>query len=171
MDSETSKITEKEFIEFVKTYQERLYLVIYRMVQDVSTAQDLLQDTLLAGYNKIEQFQGKSGLYTYFYRIAVNKAISHLRMSRWRHWTPLELIENWLPHGEADSLEMMIEDEDIQQVKKAMQKLPPRQKAIFVSRVYEGLSFKEIAGILKISESAARSNFFQAVQRIKREVP
>lgn len=157
------------FSEFVIQYQERLYRLIYRMINDVEAARDILQDTLLAGYEHIDRLTGQSSLYTYFYRIALNKSISYLRKKKIRQWNPIEMVERFLADPKEDALNSMIHGENEDRIQNVINRLPSRQKAIFISRVNEELSFKEIAEMLKITGSAARSNFFQALQKIKKE--
>ncbi len=160
---------EHAFSEFVVQYQERLYRVIYRMVNDVELARDILQDTFLSGYEHLDRFAGQSSLYTYFYRIALNKSISHLRKARIRRWNPIDLVEHMLADPKEDALISLIHSENEKRIGRVIEQLPARQKAIFISRINEELSFKEIAEMLEITESAARSNFFQALQKIKKE--
>ncbi len=68
----------------VKRYQERLYPTILRLVGSAEDAEDILQDTFVRAFEKLDQFQGESSFYTWIYRIAVNLALSGHRRSRIR---------------------------------------------------------------------------------------
>ena len=73
----------------VARYQERLYPTIFRLIGSAEDAEDVLQDTFVCAFEKLDQFQGDSSFYTWIYRIAVNLALSGYRRRRVR--SPLRL--------------------------------------------------------------------------------
>ena len=70
------------FAEIVRKYQDRLFNTIVRIVGCPFEAEDILQDTLLQAFLKLDQFRGTAALYTWFYRLAVNQALSRLRRKK-----------------------------------------------------------------------------------------
>ncbi len=163
-----TNILEKEFKEFIKKYEKRLYIIIYKMVNDKEVAVDILQDTLFDGYRNLKNFEGKSKMYTYFYRIAVNKSISYLRKKKLMNIIPFDSFINFFASKNNNIVDNLINREKIDILNKAVEKLPPKQKAIFLSRAYDNLSFNEIGEIFSITSGAARSNFFQALKKVKK---
>jgi len=137
------------------------------MVNDMEVSKDLLQETLVSAYLHKENFRQDSSFYTYCYKIAVNKAINYIQRQKVKKFIPIDSIMNLFRSKEAKVIDQMIEKEQQNQLKTEVNKLPARQKAIFISRIYEEMSFEEIGDQLAITSSAARSNFFQALKKIK----
>ena len=76
------------FAEIVRKYQDRLFNTIVRIVGCPFEAEDILQDTLLQAFLKLNQFRGSAALYTWFYRLAVNQTLTRLRRRRTHcRWT------------------------------------------------------------------------------------
>lgn len=157
---------EQGFRLLLQEYQERLYLHIRRMVGEHEDANDVLQNCLVKVYRNIGRFKGQSALYTWLYRIATNESITFLRKRQKR-------VSSVQPGGEpvhrhqlqADS---WMDGEAVkQQLQRALEELPDRQKQVFVMRYFDELSYAEISGILKTSVGGLKASYHHAVKKIE----
>ena len=161
------------FDELVRQHQEPLVRFALRLVGDRDDASDVAQETFIRAYERIGDFRGGSSLYTWLYRIAYNQAISLLRRRRVRRFlrldrtedngaeVELQLIDS---HDAAANLEQA---ELLKHIDKAIETLPPRQRAIFVMRHVQGMSHTQIAKVVGRSEGAVRAGYFHAVRKLR----
>lgn len=158
---------EKAFIGIVNLYRERLYAIIRGYVKDHDDADDLLQETFMKAYQHLSGFRGDSSLYTWLTRIAINRALSHLRKMKLRSWIPLEHVTDTLaaaqplPDALTDQARMK------QWIQEATDTLPEKQKTVFLLRYVDDLSNADIAKITGNSEGTIKANYFHALNKIK----
>lgn len=138
-------------------------------MQNETEAEDVLQETFLTMVRKLDTFAGKSALSTWLYRIATNIALGKIReKQKWK--TDVELndldfepligrqILSW-----PEEVEQMWKDQSIQAcMKAALAKLPESHRAVFVMRDLEGISVKETATLLDLSESNVKVQLMRA---------
>lgn len=162
-----SKHTQEEgFRLLMHVYQERLYLHIRRMVGGHEDTNDVLQNCLVKVYRNLSSFKGQSALYTWLYRIATNESITFLR-KRQRRSTQLQSGEEPIAVNQMRADTWMDGEEVQQQLQKALEELPDRQKQVFIMRYYDELSYAEIAGILKTSVGGLKASYHHAVKKIE----
>lgn len=153
---------DQAFRGLVGTYQRRLYAVIRRQVREHSDADDILQETFLKVFRHIGSFEGRSGLYTWLYRIAGNEVANHWnRQQRHRAHAPSEDI----PDGAAEA--WMDPDGITRQLEEAVADLPPQQQRVFRMRYYDELPYRQIAELLNLTEGALKASFHHAVRKIE----
>jgi len=153
---------DEAFRGLVETYQRRLYAVIRRQVREHSDADDILQETFLKVFRHIGSFEGRSGLYTWMYRIVGNEVANHWnRNQRHKSSGPAEDI----PDGAADA--WVDPDGIARQLEEAVGELPPQQQRVFRMRYYEELPYRQIAGMLNLTEGALKASFHHAVRKIE----
>lgn len=154
------------FNQLVRTYQERIYYHIRKLVIDHNDADDLVQETFLKAYQHIESFQANSRLFTWLYRIATNEALGFLRKKKRRAMFSLsdynqKLIElvsqNLSP--EADEVE--------EKLQKALLRLPDKQRLVFNMRYYDELSYEQIADITGTSVGALKASYHLAAKKVE----
>ncbi len=162
-----------EFAAFVDAYQGKIYNVIYRLVDDPQEAEDLTQDTFVSAFRAYHRFRGDASLYTWLYRIAINRTKNRLKqMARQRTAeagsldAPLEVgedgisreVEDWTtaPARVAENRELGA------YVQRCVRSLPPDFRSVVVLRDYEGLSYREIAAVEGCSVKAVKSRLFRA---------
>lgn len=156
---------EKGFRMLVESYQERLYWHIRRMVIDHDEANDLLQDTFIKVYRSIGNFEGKSALYTWLYRIATNECLSYLQKKKRQNSTSLDQSENIARQLEADSwfdgskAQVLLQE--------AIDTLPEKQKLVFNLRYYDEMGYQEMSEILDTSVGALKASYHHAVKKIE----
>lgn len=150
------------FAAVVERYWDRLYRWLYHLTHDQHTAEDLTQETFLKVYVHLDKFQAGSNLRAWVYRIAHNLFANQRRKaSRSRQQFPEELAD-----PTEGPVEEILSREDMQQLARAVGRLPSEFRAAFLLRVEEDLSFRQIAETLGITEETARWRVFKARQKL-----
>lgn len=155
------------FNQIIKTYQERLYWHVRRIVVLHEDADDVLQNTFLKVWNGLDDFREGSRLYTWLYRIATNEALSFLKKKRKRILIPdHDMVNNPMERfGE----ENYMDGNEIQmRLQKAISTLPEKQRIVFNMKYYDEMKYEEIAEILKTSVGALKASFHHAVKKIEK---
>ncbi len=148
----------------IRYFGERLYAVIRPVVKTHEDADDVMQETLLKIHSHFDQFQGNSRLFTWMYRIAYNESLHFLR-KKYRGQHTADFKEELLQNLRADP--WFSGDEAAWKLEKILAELPERQAEVFRLKYFSGLKYKEIAGILGISEGALKTHYHLAVKKIK----
>jgi RNA polymerase sigma-70 factor (ECF subfamily) len=187
-----SHTREEGFRQLVRTYQQRLYHVIRRQVHTHEDADDVLQNTFLKVFRHLESFEGRSGLFTWMYRIAQNEVINFVKQNdkykakakakaeakaeagteaKDEDEVEVRFVGTSAPvsvHQPVEydvNMERLAEDLEI-----AINRLPERQRMVFRMRYYDEMSYKEMAGMLEITEGALKASFHHAVKKITEEL-
>ena len=157
---------ERGFRLLIARYQERLYRHIRHMVQDHTDADDVLQNTLIKVHRGIAQFEGKSKLYTWLYRIATNESISFLQSRNRRQTQALDDSEGSASRQlRADE---WFDGEDLQRrLHIAIGELPDKQRVVFNLRYFEEMPYEEMSKVLDTSVGALKASFHHAVKKIE----
>ncbi len=151
----------------VDKYSERLYWHIRKMVASHDDANDILQNTLLKAWRSLGGFRSESGLYTWMYRIATNETFSFIKKSRIKSFLSLGdyegMVENTLeadPFFDGDNTQMVF--------RKAIMKLPPKQRAVFTMRYYDEMPYEKISEVLNTSVGALKASYHHAFEKVKK---
>lgn len=152
------------FGELVQRHQRQVYYLVWRYVRNDEDAKDLTQATFVRAWQNAANFRGDACVRTWLYRIAVNLALNHVR-DRGR-WQGADVEPESLP-VESATAERLAEAETSQQLLKAVEQLPPKQRLVVELRVQEGLTFREVADVAECSEDAAKANFHHAIKRLR----
>jgi RNA polymerase sigma-70 factor, ECF subfamily len=157
---------ERGFRLLMNQYRERLYWHIRRLVLVHEDADDVLQNTFIKVYRGILQFEGKSKLYTWLYRIATNEALSHLQSSARNSAASIDDESSSLVGRlQADS---WFDGDAVQlQLQKAIAQLPEKQRIVFNLRYYEEMPYEEMASMLDTSAGALKASFHHAVKKVE----
>ncbi len=169
---------EDAFRELTDPYRRELQLQIYRIVGSTQDAEDLLQETLLAAWRGLEQFEGRASVRAWLYRIATNRSLDALRASRrrpedqrmtqmpeptrWNEPLWLQPYPDVLLEGipdEAPGPEARYETKEAIALAfiVGLQHLPPQQRAVLVLRDVLGYRAGEVAEMLETSEASVNS--------------
>ena len=151
------------FSELVKRHQKGLLRLSMRFVKDLDKAQDIVQESFIKSYEKLNTFEGRASFKSWLYQITVNTARNKLRENR-HDFSDIEdvqlgvsaVAESNLVHkaiGEILNLEI--------------NKLPFKQKTSLVLRIYEDLSFQEISEIMECPYDTAKANYRHALLKLK----
>lgn len=155
--------------DLVKRFSPQVYRVAMRLMDDPSEAEDVLQETFISACDHAEDFEGRSGLGTWLYRIANNAGLMRLRKKRVPTVSidePIQLNDGYVPHQLADwSLDPdrhVLTDELREIMDEGVADLSDALRSVFVMRDLEGLSTAETAELLGISESAVKVRLHRA---------
>jgi RNA polymerase sigma-70 factor (ECF subfamily) len=150
----------------VERHRRAVYQLCYRFVGNHEDASDLAQEVFLRAYRGLRNFKGDAALGTWLYRIGVNACLNRVS-ARKPAMESLQATEA-LPAAGPDAMTSLLRQEQASHVRAAIAKLPPKQRATLVLRIYHELPHQEIAGILGSSVGAVKANFFHALQNLKR---
>lgn len=150
----------------VRTYQQRVYWHVRKMVIDHDDADDLTQEVFIKVHKAIAGFREDAQLFTWIYRIATNECLTFLSKKRRRFFLPLEDVGRELS-AKIDSSQD-ISGEDIQKkLQKALLKLPDKQRLVFNMRYFDELSYEDISEITNTSVGALKASFHHATRKIE----
>lgn len=153
----------------VHAYKERLYWHVRRMVIDHNDADDLVQETFIKAWEKLDQFQGKSQLFTWLYRIATNHCLEFLKRKKRRALLSFSGLESELT-GKLEADPYFSGNEMERLFQRALLKLPEKQRIVFNMKYFDELKYSEISKILGTSEGALKASYHQAVKKIEKFV-
>lgn len=150
----------------VRRYQERLYWHIRKMVIVHDDADDLLQNTFMKAWKGLENFREESRLFTWFYRIATNEALSFLQAKKKKYLLPIVDIEKEMASSlEGDSY---FDGDDLQlKLQKAILTLPKKQRLVFNMRYYDEMKYEDMSQILDTSVGALKASYHHAAKKIE----
>lgn len=151
------------YSELVKRHQKGLLRLSMRFVKDVDSAQDIVQEAFIKAYEKLNTFEGRSTFKSWLFQIAVNTARNKLRASKRIH-TDIEDMDIGVAATAENNLVHMAVGELLQ---KEVEKLPFKQKTALVLRVYEDMSFSEIADVMDCPYDTAKANYRHALLKLK----
>jgi RNA polymerase sigma-70 factor (ECF subfamily) len=154
------------FDEIVRRHRRPVYLLCFRFVANHEDAADLAQDVFVRAFKGLGRFKHESSLSTWLYRITVNTCLNHAALKR-PQTEPVDAVER-VDAQAVSPMEAVVRQENAEVVRRAIRQLPPRQRATLILRVYQDLSHQEIARILGSSVGAAKTNFFHALQNLRR---
>lgn len=167
---------EEAFETLVRTHATRLLAVTRRILPGEEDARDALQDAFLSAFRAMERFDGKSRLYTWLYRIAVNAA---LMRARTRSRRPEESIEELLPRFAENGMHREpvrawgepVRAAQIRElrgtVRDAIEHLPESHRNVLILRDIEGLSTAETAELLETTPNAVKVRLHRARQALR----
>jgi RNA polymerase sigma-70 factor (ECF subfamily) len=157
---------ERGFRALMSQYRERLYWHIRRMVVAHEDADDVLQNTFVKIYRGILQFEGKSKLYTWLYRIATNEAITHLQSAARRSTASLDDAGSVL--GQRLQADEWFDGDAVQlRLQQAIAQLPDKQRLVFNLRYYDEMPYEEMSAKLDTSVGALKASFHHATKKIE----
>lgn len=157
------------FGQLVGMFQDRLYHAMVHICGSPAEAEDVVQETLVQAFFRLDTFQQKSSLYTWLYRIAINRAINRKRRERGDLSVEQHQQETGSePLDPRDSPgENLLRQERARQVQAALAKLSEEYRTVMVLREIEGFSYETIAEIVGISVGTVRSRLHRARSQLR----
>jgi RNA polymerase sigma-70 factor (ECF subfamily) len=163
----------------VDAYSGPIYRMAVNMLTNSVDAEDVLQNTFLKAFQHLKDFEGRSSLSTWLFRIAANEALMMIRKRRpegnWvdlqtqdqddRDYTPVQLTD-WccLPEQELLSTESRVV------LDQAIQRLPEILRIVFILRDLQGLSIQETSQVLNLTESAVKTRLLRARLHLREDL-
>ncbi len=159
-----------EVARLVDTYSAPIYRLGLRMLGNAQDAEDVLQNTFLNALVHLPEFEGRSSIATWLYRIAANEALMTIR--RKKPEVNLEDLQaddpdaDLMPAAFADWSNLpeneLLSEEGKKNLEAAIAKLPENLRLVFIMRDMEGLSIKETAGALGLTEANVKTRLLRA---------
>lgn len=164
-----NKEKDKAFKKLLDLYQERLYWHIRKLVITHENADDVLQNTFLRIYKSLPNFQQKSSLHTWMYRIAYNESLRFLEENKKKNHSSLDDVSNKYLNNLVD--DAFFEGDEIQlKLQCILSKLPEKERQIFQMKYYDDLKFREMEEILGIKEGTLKSSYYNTVKHIEKNM-
>jgi RNA polymerase sigma-70 factor (ECF subfamily) len=163
----------------VQKYRRPMVNFMYRMAHNAAGAEDLAQEVFLRVYRSRESYEASAKFTTWLYRIATNLAVNHARDTR--HERPENQVSLDEPDEEsghtldlADGTpsveENLVQRERLAAIRQRVQALPERQRIAVVMHKYQQMDYRQIADVLKLSESATKSLLFRAYETLREQL-
>ncbi len=170
---------ESAFEYLVQKYRRPMVGFMYRMSHNAAAAEDLAQEVFLRVYRSRSGYEASAKFTTWLYRIATNLAVNHARDTR--NERPEKMASLDEPDEEtgttmdvADSSltveESMVRRERMAAIRAKVQALPERQRMAVLMHKYQQMDYKQIAEVLKLSESATKSLLFRAYETLREQL-
>jgi RNA polymerase sigma-70 factor (ECF subfamily) len=163
----------------VQKYRRPMMSFMYRMAHNAAVAEDLAQEVFLRVYRSRENYEASAKFTTWLYRIATNLAVNHARDTR------QERPENTLSIDEPDeesgrtldvpdaaptAEENLVRRERLAAIRQRVEALPERQRLAVIMHKYQQMDYRQIADVLKLSESATKSLLFRAYETLREQL-
>jgi RNA polymerase sigma-70 factor (ECF subfamily) len=166
------------FEELVRRYDRKLLRIAQQVTHKLEDAEEVVQETFLKVFQKLNQFQRNSKFSTWLIRIALNESFLKLRKRRsYAQESPLEYEDpngDHLPLDVADwspNPEQLYSRSELQEIlRKALEELLPALRVVFVLRDVEGLSIKEAAAVLDLHPSAVKARLYRARLQLREQL-
>jgi RNA polymerase sigma-70 factor (ECF subfamily) len=163
----------RAFEALAERHQQKAYHIAFGFARDREEAKDLSQDAFLKAFMNLKNFDGRSGFYTWFYRILVNVCLDHKRRrSRRTDEEFNEAVENQLEPSHPGAVtatpdKAAMASQLSRKVGVALERLPPKQRAAFILKNHQGLSIKEIAEVMETAEGTVKVHLHRAVKALR----
>ena len=161
------------FALLVESHEERLLRLCQRLLGNPEEARDAAQEVFLKAYRKAGEVRPQGQVYTWLYRVAVNHCLNKLRRRklvrflRWEDPEDRDVPAFDPPDGAADPAAALDARRRWQATRRAIDKLPENQRMVLVLVRFEGLSYKQTAEVLGITEGAVESRLVRAMRRLE----
>jgi RNA polymerase sigma-70 factor, ECF subfamily len=163
----------------VQKYRRPIVSFMYRMAHNAAAAEDLAQEVFLRVYRSRESYEASAKFTTWLYRIATNLAVNHARDTR--HERPevqVSLDEPdddtgatlEVPDNSLNAEQAMVRRERMMAIRKRVEALPEQQRLAVIMHKYQQMDYKQIAEVLKKSESATKSLLFRAYETLREQL-
>jgi RNA polymerase sigma-70 factor (ECF subfamily) len=167
---------EAGFNYLVGKYHRSMINFLYRMVHNQAVAEELAQEVFLRVYRSRESYRAEAKFTTWLYRIATNLAVNHARDTK--HERAAQNVYLDVPDEETGTTpevaddepnveQRLLRDERMGAIRKHVMALPERQRMAVVMHKYQGMDYRQIGDVLKLSESATKSLLFRAYQTLR----
>ena len=142
-----------------------MYNIAYRITNNELDAEDVLQESFVSAFRNIESYRGTASIGAWLKRIVINNSITAVK-KRKADFVPIE------EHGEYSDWQNQQDDDllylNVEKIRNAIQLLPDGYRVVFSLYLMEGYDHKEIASILKITESTSKSQYNRSKKKLQK---
>ncbi len=165
---ENENTQEQAFRAILKTYKEKIYYHVRKIVIDHDDADDVTQEAFIKIWRNLDKFRGDSKLYTWLYRITTNEALTFLQKKRRDQSVSLDDNEILVSQLESPKSDSYLDGDEIQiKLQKALLVLTDKQRVVFNLKYFENLKYEEIAEITETSVGGLKATYHFAVKKIE----
>ena len=163
----------------VQKYRRAMVSFMYRMARNSAVAEDLAQEVFLRVYRSRESYEASAKFTTWLYRIATNLAVNHARDTRHERPEVQVSIDEpdddtgttlEVPDKSLNAEQVMVVRERMMAIRSKVEALPEQQKLAVIMHKYQQMDYKQIADVLKKSESATKSLLFRAYETLREQL-
>jgi RNA polymerase sigma-70 factor, ECF subfamily len=160
----------------IEKYRKPIVNFMFRMVHNQAVAEELAQEVFLRVYRSRQTYRAEAKFTTWLYRIATNLGVNHARDTKYERTAQTVYLDQPDPEtgttpdvaDDTDSAEEnLLKDERMRAIRRHVMALPERQRTAVLMHKYQGLDYKQIGEVLKLSESATKSLLFRAYQTLR----
>jgi RNA polymerase sigma-70 factor, ECF subfamily len=157
---------EVAFRNLINKYLQKIYWHARGMLNNHFDADEVTQEVIIVLYNKLNTFNFESNLYTWIYRITSRRTLNFIRKKNVKEFFSLS-------DGKFDNLELETDiqnnfekKDEIERIEKVLQKIPTKQREVFIMKNFEEMTYKEISEITGRSIGGLKANYFHALKKI-----
>jgi len=163
----------------IQKYRKPMVRFMYRMVHNQAVAEELAQEVFLRVYRSRETYRAEARFSTWLYRIATNLGVNYARDTRHERTASTVYLDETDPEtgtspdvadAEPGAEAKLLRRERMDAIKQHVMALPERQRMAVLMHKYEGMDYKQIGDVLKLSESATKSLLFRAYQTLREKL-
>ncbi len=154
------------FDQLVVRYQRDIYRLCYRYVNNHEDANDLTQEVFLRAWRAIGRFRGRSAVSTWFYRIGVNACLNFRAARR----PPAQELPETLADPRMGAAQRVERAQRARRVREAVARLPEKQRATLILKIYHELTHQEVAQVLGSTVGTVKANLFHALGNLRKLV-
>jgi len=160
----------------IQKYHKPIVHFMFRMVHNQAVAEELAQEVFLRVYRSRQTYRAEARFTTWLYRIATNLGVNHARDTKHERAAQNVYLDQPDPEtgttpdvadATASVEQEMVRDERMRAIRQHVMALPERQRTAVLMHKYQGLDYKQIGEVLKLSESATKSLLFRAYQTLR----
>jgi len=170
---------ESAFNCLVGKYHRPMIHFLFRMVRNQSIAEELAQEVFLRVYRSRTSYRAEAKFTTWLYRIATNLAVNHARDTKQERGAKAVYLD--APDAETGTTpevaddepsieDRLLQDERMKAIQHHVMALPERQRMAVLMHKYQGMDYRQIGEVLKLSESATKSLLFRAYQTLREKL-
>jgi RNA polymerase sigma-70 factor, ECF subfamily len=163
----------------IEKYRRPMVHFMFRMVHNQAVAEELAQEVFLRVYRSRQSYRAEAKFSTWLYRIATNLGVNHARDTKHERTAQNVYLDQPDPEtgttpdvadGTASVEENLVREERMRAIRGHVMALPERQRTAVLMHKYQGMDYKQIGGVLRLSESATKSLLFRAYQELREKL-
>ena len=154
----------KAQFQLYKLYYKTMYSVSMRIINDEMEAEDVMQESFLSAFRRIDSYKGEVSFGAWLKKIVVNRSLDHLKKRKVKFEEVTEKTAQ-IPDGQIE-----IKEVDVELIKKAIQQLPDGYRVVLSLYLIEGYDHEEISQALGISNSASRTQLLRAKNKLREQL-
>jgi len=161
-----------EFEDIVRNYQENIYSLVFSFVRNEPDTDEIVQKTFVNAFKNFGKFRKEASLKTWLMKIAVNNVKNYFRKKKFfslffisndgKEIEPKDIKQNLEEKVQSSMTEIILNE--------AIEKLPARQKEVFVMKHLQGMTISEISKVLRITEGSVKANIFKAMMNLRKNL-